>query len=133
MLYTSELRTLFPFLGPGGARALLHAGAGLLAANAKAARASVSLGLVSTGKLGDERCFRDPVELLLDVEAALAAGVDDLALFSLEGILERGPPERWLVPYTNARPRKPAGPSAPLMSALVRAVAWSVRVLGPAR
>jgi hypothetical protein len=127
MLYTSQMRELLPFASGARARALLHALSRLLFAHAGDARPCVSLGLVSTGKLGDELSFRDPAELLLDVEATLAAGIDDLALFSLEGVLRRGAPETWLVPYTTARPRAPLGATSEAISALVRGFVWSLR------
>ncbi len=57
---------------------------------------SVSLGLVGTGKLGDEAVLEHPELLLRDVQSARAAGVQDLALFSLEGVLGDDEPERWL-------------------------------------
>jgi hypothetical protein len=136
MLYTSLFRQLIPLADANRARSILFTLARLLRAHAGDALPSVSLGLVSTGKLGDESRFRDPAELLLDVEATLAAGVGDLALFSLEGVLERGAPEAWLVPFTTARPRAPSGVSNEAMSAIVRALVWalrSIRKLAPSR
>ncbi len=59
-------------------------------------RASVSIGLVSAGKLEDEKAYRCPDELAQDAAIARAAGIDDLALFCLEGVLHRGNPESWL-------------------------------------
>lgn len=81
------------------ARALLASGC----ARAKSRfgeRASVSLGCVGTGALGDEPTYRDPAELADDVAIARAAGVDDLALFDLGGVLDRGSPEAWLEAFT---------------------------------
>jgi hypothetical protein len=59
-------------------------------------RASISLGSVGIGALGDERPYRDVTELAYDVSLARACGVDDLALFDLGGILQRPEPSAWL-------------------------------------
>jgi hypothetical protein len=58
--------------------------------------ASLSLGCVGLGALGDEPLYRGPGELAEDVAAARGEGVDDLALFNLAGLLERPPAEAWL-------------------------------------
>jgi hypothetical protein len=68
------------------------------------ARASVSLGCVGVGALGDERTYRDARELADDVALARAAGIDDLALFDLAGVLARPPIEPWLDALTDALP-----------------------------
>ncbi|MCA9606828.1 MAG: hypothetical protein KC619_14580 [Myxococcales bacterium] len=96
MLYTS----LFEGYGFGvvrrdDARDLLRRWAALAAARF-GARASVSLGAVGVGALGDERTYRGPEELAEDVAIARAAGVEDLALFDLAGVLARPPAEAWL-------------------------------------
>lgn len=59
-------------------------------------RASISLGCVGAGALGDERIYRTPAELADDVGIAQAAGIDDLALFDLGGLLARAPLGPWL-------------------------------------
>ena len=59
-------------------------------------RASVSLGAVGIGALGDEQTYRSVAELAEDVAIARAAGCHDLALFDLSGVLERPPFEPWL-------------------------------------
>jgi hypothetical protein len=59
-------------------------------------RASISLGCVGTGALGDERTFRSVAELGEDVAIARAAGIDHIALYNLEGVLARSPAEAWL-------------------------------------
>lgn len=59
-------------------------------------RAGVSLGAVGVGALGDEPVYRSPDELREDVAVAVAAGVEDLALFDLGGVLARPPAEAWL-------------------------------------
>jgi hypothetical protein len=75
-----------------------------------------SLGVVGQGALGDENVYRAPGELADDVAVARAAGVDDLTLFDLGGVLRRPPAEAWLdafvetpakneVPRLSVRPR----------------------------
>ncbi len=59
-------------------------------------RASVSLGVVGTGAFGDEPVFRSPAELARDVALVRAAGITDVALFDLAGVLARPPAEAWL-------------------------------------
>lgn len=74
-------------------------------------RATIALGVVGGGALGDEVPYRDPAELGDDVAIARAAGVDDLSLFGLTGVLSRSPsPERWLdvFAHTEAAVKTPA-------------------------
>lgn len=59
-------------------------------------RAAISLGVVGLGALGDERAYRAPHELAEDVALADAAGVEEIVLFGLDGILARPPRETWL-------------------------------------
>lgn len=58
--------------------------------------AAVSVGLLAPAKLGDEPYYEDPDELRQDVQAAIAAGIEDIAVHSLEGILGKKDPEVWL-------------------------------------
>ncbi|MFO0758358.1 MAG: hypothetical protein U0359_17840 [Byssovorax sp.] len=67
-------------------------------------RGSLCLGAVGTGAFGDEPVYRDVGELADDVGIALAAGVDDLSLFDLGGVLRRGSPEVWLDAFTQTKP-----------------------------
>jgi hypothetical protein len=60
----------------------------------------MSLGVVGPGKLADETSYEAPEELAWDVTCAEAAGLDDLALFSLESVLEREQPGQWLEAFT---------------------------------
>ncbi len=60
------------------------------------ARAGAFVGVVGKGKLGDEPAYADPAELGRDVAAARAAGVSEVALFCLEGLLAAPSPEAWL-------------------------------------
>jgi hypothetical protein len=121
MLYTTLLAPMLPSASLLTARSVLYEGALILAERVGRGRASLSLGLVGTGKLGHEPSFPGPDDLRRDVETALSAGIDDLALFSLEGVLERGRPESWLLPYTAAAPKRPSGLRAGAVSAFVRA------------
>lgn len=57
---------------------------------------ALALGCTGPGKLGDERAFAHVDELRRDVIRAQRAGIDDLALFSLEGVLDRPDPDAWL-------------------------------------
>jgi len=59
------------------------------------ARASLSLGTVGAGAFGDEIGYRDPRELSRDVVLARAAGIEELALFDLGGVIRRAPAEAW--------------------------------------
>lgn len=96
MMYTS--------LAEGWSRGLVHRRGAerLLAACARrtvarfGARAALSLGTVGPGAFGDEPSYRDPDELARDVAIADAAGVRELALFELGGVLRRAPAAAWL-------------------------------------
>jgi hypothetical protein len=68
------------------------------------ARAAISLGVVGLGALGDERAYRTPRELAEDVALAEAAGIDELVLFALDGILARPPRAAWLDALCGAAP-----------------------------
>jgi hypothetical protein len=59
-------------------------------------RAAISLGVVGLGALGDERAYRTPHELAEDVALAEAAGVEELVLFGLDGVVARPPHHMWL-------------------------------------
>lgn len=83
-------------LGRAGEARLVYLLAQRLVAEIGGARASLALGLVGPGKLGNEAQYQDPSALREDVAAARAAGISDLAIFSLEGILSQPHPERWL-------------------------------------
>jgi hypothetical protein len=107
------------------ARALL--GACCEAAAARfGARAGASLGAVGTGAFGDEPVYRSVAELADDVAVARAAGVDDLALFELGGVLRRPPAEAWLEAFTRA----PAAAAVPAPTLRSRAALGGVRVAG---
>jgi len=58
-------------------------------------RTALSLGCVGSGAFGNEPAYRDHRELARDVAIARAAGIDELALFDLGGVMRRPPPEAW--------------------------------------
>ncbi|MEQ8276682.1 MAG: hypothetical protein RMA76_15135 [Deltaproteobacteria bacterium] len=106
MMYTTLARDVLRRRSEASVRALLYAGADRLR-RAVGPRASVSVGLVGQGKLGTERVYGGPSELARDVGAVRAAGIDDLALFALEGVLDRNAPEVWLEAFVRAGPDRP--------------------------
>ncbi|MBU4194819.1 MAG: hypothetical protein KKF66_07480 [Actinobacteria bacterium] len=75
--------------------------------SARGDTAGVSLGVTGTGVFENEPVFEEPEELLRGVEAALAAGVRDVSVYNLEGLLSRGNPRRWFEAVRDARPRVP--------------------------
>jgi hypothetical protein len=89
-------------------------------------RAVLSLGTVGTGALGDERIYEGTAELAEDVAIASAAGIEDLALFDLGGILRRPPVERWLEAFTETGPFE----GAVQHSKRARVIRAAVRALG---
>jgi hypothetical protein len=99
MMYTTLISRLLPPPRRVLARRLLFEAGRMLVKSVGPERASLSIGLVTQGKLGNEPAFASPRDLELDVAAAVAAGVKDLALFSLEGVLHRGSPETWLARF----------------------------------
>ncbi len=70
------------------------------------ARAGVSLGAVGKGALGDEATYRSKGELVDDVAIARAAGIEDLTLFDLGGVLGRPPMEAWLDAFVETEPAR---------------------------
>lgn len=95
---------LYSTLAVGYTRGLLqrrHADALLWECSQRArtrfgSRASIALGAIGKGALGDEAVYRDVDELRRDVAIARGAGITDLALFELAGALARPPLEQWL-------------------------------------
>ncbi len=76
-----------------------------LAAQRYGERASVSVGVIGGGIVGNERSYRSPRELEEDVGVALDAGIADVCAFDLGGAFERGKPEAWLDAIVQAEPR----------------------------
>lgn len=128
MLYTSILEGWSRgLLDRRGARSLAGA---LAAATADrfGSRASVSVGAVGVGAFGDEPVYRSPAELADDVAVARAAGVDDLALFELGGVLRRLPAEPWMEAFTAT----PAARALPDLTLRARAAMAALRLAGGA-
>ncbi len=97
-------------------------------------RGGLDLGLVGHGVV-PAPLYESPRSLQDDIAAAEAAGVpgDRLAVFNLEGLIERGPMERWLA-KGEARQGKPVmAPKADLgtrpLRAMLRGVGWALRRL----
>ncbi len=67
-------------------------------------RAAVALGVVGGGALGDEAPYRVPAELADDVAIARAAGLEEISLFGLTGVLRRPPAARWLEALCETEP-----------------------------
>ena len=82
-------------LGRRGAEAMLIACAHLARARF-GDRAALSLGCVAAGAFGDEPSYRDPSELARDVALARRAGIAELSVFDLGGMVRRGPADPWL-------------------------------------
>jgi hypothetical protein len=128
MLYTS--------IAEGWSRGLLRRAdaLALLGASALAAArrfgpaAGASLGAVGAGAFGDEPVYRGPDELAADVAVARAAGLDDLALFDLGGVLRRPPAEAWLDAFTATAP----APRLPDLGARARIFLGGARLAGEA-
>lgn len=124
MLYSSIMEGL-----TGGALdrrdTLSVLGAGALATKRRyGARASVSLGAIDVGALGDEPTYRTVDELREDVAVTRAAGIEHIGLFSLCGAMRRPPIERWLDVLVHT-PATTVPALTPRARALVSAV-WAV-------
>lgn len=72
-------------------------------------RSGVSLGTIGPGKLGTEVStgYDDPNRFAPDVEAALAAGIDNIFVFNLAGIMRSADPEKWFQTIRSTRPKIP--------------------------
>lgn len=104
---------------------------GLAAADAAARygdRAGGSLGAVGVGAFGDEPIYRSAAELADDVAITTAAGVEDLTLFDLGGVLRRDAPEAWLSAFTET---PPAG-QIPAPTLRLRGILGGARLAGGA-
>jgi hypothetical protein len=97
----------------------------LAAATARAARrwgrrTGVSLGCVGTGAFENEPTYRAPDELAEDAAIVRSAGIDQLSLFDLAGVLARAPAEAWFEALLGITRRRSSG--TPIPSRRVRAV-----------
>ena len=74
----------------------------LLSITARAARwrfgptAAISIGCLGPGAFGDEPAYRGIDELARDVDIVKRAGIHELALFDLAGVVRRGNVDTWL-------------------------------------
>jgi hypothetical protein len=92
------------------------------------ARACASLGAVGPGALGDEAILASPSELADDVGLVRAAGIDELALFDLRGMLARPPVCDWLDAL--ASPPASTPPPATARALAIVGLAWAFGHLG---
>ena len=130
MMYSSLLEAMVPgWLPP---EVLIHEAGRRLSALGPG-RASLSLGLVGTGKLEHEPVLDAPEHLARDVGAARAAGIDDLALYALEGVLAREAPEAWLRAFCDTPPAAPPRARRALVAGVTGALTWAQGRLGRAR
>ena len=107
MFYT----TLFPlftknFISREDARWYLYR-AGKKFAEKMGKRASVSLGTIGQGKLDTEETtgYTSPEEFLPDIQASLAAGIEDIFIFNLKGLMSS--PNEWFSTICSASPMIP--------------------------
>ncbi len=70
-------------------------------------RVGISVGVTGTGILGNEKTFGDVEELLDSIGAALSAGVRDISVYNLEGVITREDPGLWMTKMISAKPRVP--------------------------
>jgi hypothetical protein len=122
MVYTTLLATRSgPLLDEPAARRFAF-----LAARATVRRfgdgAAALVGLVGGGVLEDEAEYDDPEQLRLDVAAVRAAGAGDVILYSLEGVLAKPRPERWLEALVQPQPLEPRSPRGDLVWGALAAV-----------
>jgi hypothetical protein len=133
MTYTSMASGYFgPLVSRADARALMV----LLLERALAfdrRRTAVSVGLTSTGQMKDEEIYRSPIDLALDIAAVRALGIDDITVYSLEGILARPEPERWFDALTAPARSAPITVTARLLANAAWLATRTATVLTAAR
>ncbi len=89
-------------------------------------RGGLCVGAVGTGAFGNEPVYRDEAELRDDVGLALAAGVRDLSLFDLGGVLKKARPEAWIAAFTDTE----AASSLPEPGLRLRSLLGGARLAG---
>lgn len=117
MAYSSLFHGLsFGTLDRSDALALLSIVASQAAADVRArtrpVRLALALGCVGTGALGNEPLYAGPSELREDVAVVRAAGIDDLALLDLGGVLARPPLESWLDAFVQTEASTSTAPTS---------------------
>jgi hypothetical protein len=78
--------------------------------------AQLAIGNISTPGLLVASGYADPFDIALDVSAARSAGITDLSVFSLDGMVLEGGPEVWLAAATG--PTLSFSRPAPLVAAI---------------
>ncbi len=96
-------------------------------------RAGMSLGLTGVGVLGDEPHYAGPSQLASDIAVAKAAGIDDIAVFNLEGILHSPDPAAWFQVAIDTPPQVPrrtawAASERSRRRRLARSIGWWRRI-----
>lgn len=69
--------------------------------------AGVSIGVTDIGKLGDEPYYQEPYQMIHDVEATKAAGILDIAIYNMEGVLKAKNPADWFEIVLNTPAKVP--------------------------
>ena len=98
-------------------------------------RAGISIGAVGIGALGDEQTYQSVAELGEDVGLVRAAGIEDIALFNLDGALARPPLEPWLDALVHTPPAVSPAPTtlcASMLWQLMRLVGRTSSIVEPA-
>lgn len=68
-------------------------------------RMHTSIGVTWVGKIGNEPYYKKPEEMKMDVEAVRGAGVEEIAIYNLEGILRCPKPEEWFELILKTEPK----------------------------
>lgn len=69
-----------------------------------AEKASITLGITNVG-IADTRAVQlDPELYRLEVSALLAAGMEAVGIYALDGVLEQPDPKQWIMTVKNAKP-----------------------------
>lgn len=84
--------------------------------------AQVAIGNISTPGVFTPPGYTDPLDVRLDVGAARSAGIGSISLFSLDGMVLEGGPERWLAAASTPTLRFPY--LDPLTAVLRAALRW---------
>jgi len=122
MVYTTLLATRSgPLLDEAAARRFAFRAARATVRRFGAGAAAL-VGLCGGGVLEDEAEYAEPEQLRLDAAAARAAGVDDLTLYALEGVLAKPAPERWLEAFVSPAVVEPQSRRGDAVWAAVAAV-----------
>ncbi|MGE5583185.1 MAG: hypothetical protein ACM3X9_11715 [Bacillota bacterium] len=72
-------------------------------------KAVVSLGVTTPGTGAETAIYKSPAQLGEAVSAVRAAGINNIAIYDLKGILDSAEPELWFQTVVKALPRLPSG------------------------